>query len=61
MDTNLARYPQTAILNEMRKAEIKLYGITAGWLTQDEEGYRFEYDTFYTSLRRVLCMFNGYV
>ena len=31
----------------MRKAEIKLYDTTAGWLAQDEEGYHFEYDTDY--------------
>lgn len=31
----------------MRKAEIKLYDTTAGWLTQDEEGYHFEYDSDY--------------
>lgn len=28
-----------------RKAEIKLYDTTAGWLTQDEEGYHFVYDS----------------
>jgi len=33
----------------MRQAEIKLYGMTAGWLTQDEAGYRFEYDPAYLS------------
>jgi len=31
----------------MRKAEIKIRDITAGWLTQDENGYRFEYDPGY--------------
>ncbi|MBK9357645.1 MAG: HipA N-terminal domain-containing protein [Bacteroidales bacterium] len=31
----------------MRKAEIKIHDITAGWLTQDEKGYRFEYDPDY--------------
>jgi serine/threonine-protein kinase HipA len=31
----------------MRKAEIKIYNVTAGWLTQDEEGYHFLYDTAY--------------
>jgi len=31
----------------MRKAEIKLHDITAGWLTQDENGYHFVYDTDY--------------
>lgn len=29
----------------MRKAEIKLYDTTAGWLTQDENGYHFIYDS----------------
>ena len=28
----------------MRKAAIKLHDQTAGWLTQDEHGYHFEYD-----------------
>lgn len=31
----------------MRKAEIKIQDTTAGWLTQDEEGYHFVYDTAY--------------
>ncbi|MFH1121924.1 MAG: HipA N-terminal domain-containing protein [Bacteroidota bacterium] len=31
----------------MRKAEIQIRDITAGWLTQDEKGYRFEYDPDY--------------
>ncbi|MDO8367985.1 MAG: HipA N-terminal domain-containing protein [Saprospiraceae bacterium] len=31
----------------MRKAEIKIHNQTAGWLTQDENGYRFEYDHAY--------------
>ncbi|MCO5257968.1 MAG: HipA N-terminal domain-containing protein [Lentimicrobium sp.] len=31
----------------MRKAEIKIRDITAGWLTRDEKGYRFEYDPGY--------------
>jgi len=31
----------------MRQAEIKLYGVTTGWLSQDEAGYRFEYDPAY--------------
>ncbi len=31
----------------MRKAEIKIYNITAGWLWQDENGYHFEYDNEY--------------
>ena len=31
----------------MRKAEIKIYEKTAGWLTQDENGYHFIYDAAY--------------
>jgi serine/threonine-protein kinase HipA len=31
----------------MRKAEIKMHNQTAGWLTQDENGYHFVYDTAY--------------
>ena len=31
----------------MRKAEIKIYDKTAGWLTEDENGYHFKYDTSY--------------
>lgn len=31
----------------MRKAEVKIYDITAGWLTQDENGYHFVYDAAY--------------
>lgn len=31
----------------MRKAEIKIQSTTAGWLTQDENGYHFVYDTDY--------------
>lgn len=31
----------------MRKAEIKIHDTTAGWLTQDENGYHFTYDTAY--------------
>lgn len=31
----------------MRKAEIKIREQTAGWLTQDEAGYRFTYDKAY--------------
>ncbi len=34
----------------MRKAIIKIDSIPAGWLTQDENGYRFEYDMAYLSL-----------
>jgi len=28
----------------MKKAEIKVHQNTAGWLTQDENGYHFKYD-----------------
>lgn len=31
----------------MRKAEIKMHDITAGWLTEDEHGYHFSYDENY--------------
>lgn len=31
----------------MRKAEVKYQDKTAGWLTQDETGYHFAYDTAY--------------
>lgn len=31
----------------MNKAEIKLHDQTAGWLTQDENGYHFVYDKAY--------------
>jgi len=31
----------------MRKAEIKMHDKTAGWFTQDENGYHFEYDEAY--------------
>ena len=31
----------------MRKAEIKMHDKTAGWLTQDENGYHFVYDNVY--------------
>lgn len=31
----------------MRKAEIKYNDRTAGWLTQDEDGYHFVYDSTY--------------
>jgi serine/threonine-protein kinase HipA len=33
----------------MRKAEIKIYDKTAGWLTEDENGYHFNYDSSYLS------------
>lgn len=31
----------------MRKAEIKIHDITAGWLSQDENGYHFIYEVSY--------------
>ncbi len=31
----------------MRKAEIKIEDVTAGWLTQNENGYHFVYDQGY--------------
>ncbi|MFZ4525023.1 MAG: HipA N-terminal domain-containing protein [Chlorobium sp.] len=31
----------------MRKAEIQLHHRTAGWLTENEEGYHFEYNPIY--------------
>ncbi len=34
----------------MRKTEIKIHDRTAGWLTQDEEGYHYIYDTRYLKL-----------
>ena len=34
----------------MRKAEIKIHDQTAGWLSQDEEGYHFIYDGSYLDM-----------
>lgn len=34
----------------MRKAEIKIKDLTAGWLTQDDNGYHFQYDPEYLNL-----------
>ncbi len=31
----------------MRRAEIRLHSQTAGWLTEDENGYSFQYDEKY--------------
>ena len=31
----------------MRKAEIKMHDLTAGWLTESEIGYQFVYDAAY--------------
>jgi len=36
----------------MRRAEIKVLEITAGWLTQDENGYHFKYDPTYLKLEK---------
>lgn len=41
---------QTEISLKMRKAEIKIHNSTAGWLTQDEDGYHFIYDASYLGL-----------
>ncbi len=35
----------------MRKAEVKMHGITAGWLTEDEEGYHYVYDPNYLTFK----------
>ena len=35
----------------MRKAEIKIRDLTAGWLTQDENGYHFIYDPAYLATK----------
>ena len=34
----------------MRKAAVKIENQLAGWLTQDEEGYHFEYDQTYLTM-----------
>lgn len=34
----------------MRKAEIKIHDITAGWLSQDENGYHFIYEVSYLKM-----------
>lgn len=34
----------------MRKAEIKIHETSAGWLSQDEEGYHFRYDASYLDI-----------
>ena len=31
----------------MRKAEVRIYDTTAGWLVEDENGYHFNYDSSY--------------
>lgn len=35
----------------MRKAEIKIYDTSAGWLVEDENGYHFNYDNSYLHTR----------
>ena len=35
----------------MRKAEIKWQDVTAGWLTQDENGYHFVYSPAFLNLK----------
>jgi serine/threonine-protein kinase HipA len=34
----------------MRKAEIRIHDRTAGWLSQDENGYHFIYDSNYLNM-----------
>jgi serine/threonine-protein kinase HipA len=40
----------------MRKAEIKFGDETAGWLTQDENGYHFWYDGAYLKSERPIAV-----
>lgn len=35
----------------MRRAEIKMHNLTAGWLTQDENGYHFQYAQSYLKMK----------
>ena len=35
----------------MRKAEIKMHNELAGWLSQDEDGYHFQYAPMYLQLQ----------
>ena len=35
----------------MRKAEIKMHNELAGWLSQDEDGYHFQYSPMYLQLK----------
>ena len=37
----------------MKKTEIKIQNETAGWLTQDENGYHFVYDEAY--IQKLQC------
>lgn len=38
----------------MRRAEIRMHDRTAGWLSQDENGYHFVYDTGYLRLANLV-------
>jgi len=38
----------------MRKAEIKLYDILAGWLSEDENGYHFQYALAYLESKNAM-------
>jgi serine/threonine-protein kinase HipA len=40
----------------MRKAEIKINGITAGWLTQEDLGYQFIYTTEYLQMENAAAV-----
>lgn len=40
----------------MRKAEIKINDITAGWLTEDEQGYHFEYAPDYLKMEKAITV-----
>ena len=46
----LELFLRTLILRQMRKAEIKIYNRTAGWLSQDENGYHFIYDASFLNM-----------
>jgi len=40
----------------MRKAEIKMHDVTAGWLTEDEHGYHFAYATDYLKMEGAMSV-----
>jgi serine/threonine-protein kinase HipA len=40
----------------MRKAAIKINETSAGWLTQDEDGYHFVYDTEYLNSKESVAI-----
>ena len=40
----------------MRKAEIKIQDTRAGWLSQDDEGYHFVYDTAYLAVKNPVAV-----